>query len=433
MLHAPNTESKRQSNATRTPREPEPQHKLHRRLSESAGAQLKLGSDGSLGSSMAGSRPVAAWRSTFGNQAVLRMVDHSRPAPSFPAVNAGASILQRKCECAGAPDCDCDTTKKDKEKQTGGLHRAAAGPAGAQAPGQAPAVVHEVLRSPGQPLDPATQAFFESRFGSDLGGVRIHTDSRAADSARAVQALSYTVGQHVAFARGQYQPGTDSGRRLLAHELAHTLQQRGVPLHSGPLPVTPANGPHEQAADRVAGNALATAMEAVAPGHPSAAGSGPSAAPAVARTGGRAVLQRQTQVSCSVDFIKIARAKAGDKAAAAEIVNCCQSGAKPLPAGCTNDLIDALLKLLGKKPGDTTKCPLGFHGGKTEKYKGQCCKDAAGESERDCCPPERIPVKAFFPTCCPPGQWPDAAQKSCVGPSAPPVPQPGPLKPPPSP
>ena len=260
MLHAPNAESKRQSNATRTPRGPEPQHKLHRGLSESDGAQVKVGSGGSLGSPMGGGRPGAAWQNIFGNQTVLRMIDHSQPAPSFPALNKGASILQRKCECAGAPDCDCDTTKKDKEKQTGGLHRAAAGPAGAQAPRRAPAAVHEVLRSPGQPLDPATQAFFESRFGSDLGGVRIHTDSRAADSARAVQALGYTVGQHIAFARGQYQPEAESGQRLLAHELAHTLQQRGAPLDSGPLPVSDATGPDEQAADRMAAHAITRAM-----------------------------------------------------------------------------------------------------------------------------------------------------------------------------
>jgi hypothetical protein len=84
-----------------------------------------------------------------------------------------------------------------------------------------PLIVHEVLRSPGQPLDSQTRAFFEPRFGHDFSKVRVHTDTRASESTRAVNALAYTVGQDVAFASGQYAPRTDAGARLLAHELAH--------------------------------------------------------------------------------------------------------------------------------------------------------------------------------------------------------------------
>jgi hypothetical protein len=68
----------------------------------------------------------------------------------------------------------------------------------------------------------------EARFGVDFGGVRVHSDGFAAASAHAVDALAYTVGQHIAFARDRYQPGTSSGRELLAHELAHTVQQRAA-------------------------------------------------------------------------------------------------------------------------------------------------------------------------------------------------------------
>jgi hypothetical protein len=93
----------------------------------------------------------------------------------------------------------------------------------------APAVVEEVIASPGRPLDRAARAFMESRLGHDFSGVRVHTDARAAESAHAVGALAYTVGQHVVFAAGQYRPGTAEGRRLLAHELTHTVQQRGGP------------------------------------------------------------------------------------------------------------------------------------------------------------------------------------------------------------
>jgi hypothetical protein len=90
---------------------------------------------------------------------------------------------------------------------------------------QAPPIVHEVLRSPGQSLEPATRAFMEPRLGHDFSGVRVHTDAKAAESARAVNALAYTVGREVVFGAGQYAPGTREGRRLLTHELAHVVQQ----------------------------------------------------------------------------------------------------------------------------------------------------------------------------------------------------------------
>lgn len=93
-------------------------------------------------------------------------------------------------------------------------------------PGEVPPIVHAVLRAPGEPLDAATRAFMELRFGQDFPEVRVHTDGRAADSARAVGALAYTVGRDVVFAAGQYAPSTQSGRRLLAHELTHVAHQR---------------------------------------------------------------------------------------------------------------------------------------------------------------------------------------------------------------
>jgi outer membrane protein OmpA-like peptidoglycan-associated protein len=78
----------------------------------------------------------------------------------------------------------------------------------------------------GQPLDPLTRAQMESRFEQDFSQVQIHTDSRAAASAKAMNALAYTVGQHIVFGAGQFAPETLTGQRLLAHELTHTLQQR---------------------------------------------------------------------------------------------------------------------------------------------------------------------------------------------------------------
>ncbi|HUD49010.1 MAG TPA: DUF4157 domain-containing protein [Candidatus Baltobacteraceae bacterium] len=127
----------------------------------------------------------------------------------------------------GAP-CPCmasggEMCEECKQRQAT-IHRQTAGVAG---PAVEPGVVGEVLHSPGQPLDVATRTFMEPRFGRDFSQVRVHTDLKAAESARAVNALAYTVGQHVVFGDGRFAPATNEGQMLLAHELTHTLQQRG--------------------------------------------------------------------------------------------------------------------------------------------------------------------------------------------------------------
>lgn len=82
------------------------------------------------------------------------------------------------------------------------------------------------LRQGGEPLPAATRHFFESRMGRDFGDVRVHTDSRATETARAVQAKAYTLDNNIVFNNGQYAPDSQAGRHLLAHELTHVLQQR---------------------------------------------------------------------------------------------------------------------------------------------------------------------------------------------------------------
>jgi hypothetical protein len=77
----------------------------------------------------------------------------------------------------------------------------------------------------GAALDTASRRFFEPRFGFNFDQVRVHTDPKAAESARAINARAYTVGRDIAFGAGMYAPGTESGRRLLAHELTHVVQQ----------------------------------------------------------------------------------------------------------------------------------------------------------------------------------------------------------------
>ncbi|MET0647360.1 MAG: DUF4157 domain-containing protein [Pyrinomonadaceae bacterium] len=100
-------------------------------------------------------------------------------------------------------------------------------PTVADSPSEVPSVVGEVLSSPGEPLDAAARVFMEPRFGHDFSRVRVHADAKAAESARSVRALAYTVGNDVVFGAGQYAPGASAGRHLLAHELAHVVQQTG--------------------------------------------------------------------------------------------------------------------------------------------------------------------------------------------------------------
>jgi Domain of unknown function (DUF4157)/Putative peptidoglycan binding domain len=205
---------------------------------------------------------------------VMRM-----PAGAFDGSGAALGLsnhgLQRKCACGGTPGPtgECDACRKKRLS----LQRRSANSHG---PTDAPPIVHEVLRSPGQPLDRHTRAFMESRFGhafspaplraapaaqtklvvgeagdqfeqqadrmaetvmqmpeprtvsksrprgvADFSHVRLHTGARAAESARTVNAKAYTVGHEVVFGEGHYRPETSEGRKLLAHELAHTVQQ----------------------------------------------------------------------------------------------------------------------------------------------------------------------------------------------------------------
>ena len=176
-----------------------------------------------------------------------------------PVLNPASGLLQRKCDCGQRTIVggECEECRKDK----GQLQRHSAG---ASNPGTAPPIVHEVLRSPGQPLDTQTRSFFEPRFGQDFSHVRVHTDSRAAESARAVNALAYTVGHNVVFGAGRYAPSAKGGAWLLAHELAHTIQQKGAPVQ--PLAAftldsesTPSEYAANSAADAVlAGRAVPT-------------------------------------------------------------------------------------------------------------------------------------------------------------------------------
>jgi hypothetical protein len=147
-------------------------------------------------------------------ESVMRM-----PNPAMPIAAAPLQI-SRKCAV-------CEREEKEER-----LQKQSTGPAEASI-GAAPASVHEALRAPGRPLDRSTRAYFEPRFGQEFGNVRVHTGLSAARSAREVNAHAYTAGQNIVFDAGRFAPGTHEGRRLIAHELAHVVQQSALLHGSG--------------------------------------------------------------------------------------------------------------------------------------------------------------------------------------------------------
>jgi hypothetical protein len=154
--------------------------------------------------------PTARMTSTTKSKAADRVANQVLRIPES-SITAESAQISRKC-----------ATCEEEEAQTIRTKRATS-----EAPtGDAPAIVTEVLQSPGRALESGVREFMEPRLGHDLSHVRIHTQSLASRSAEAVAARAYTIGRHVVFRHGEYAPSTHEGRRLLAHELAHVLQQR---------------------------------------------------------------------------------------------------------------------------------------------------------------------------------------------------------------
>jgi outer membrane protein OmpA-like peptidoglycan-associated protein len=135
-------------------------------------------------------------------------------------------------------------------------------PAGASFARPAPSLVRQLVSSPGAPLSTEARAYFEPRFGFDFSRVRVHADSTAAAAARKMDAAAYTVGQHIAFDSGRYEMNSGRGRRLLAHELAHTVQQSGAP-QAGELRMGARGDASEKEADRASSAVLSRGPVAV--------------------------------------------------------------------------------------------------------------------------------------------------------------------------
>lgn len=169
----------------------------------------------------------------------------------------------------------------------------------------------------GNPLPVTTKSFMERRFDANFSNVHIHSDDAASQLSNQLHAQAFTLGSEIYFNKGKFAPESYDGKHLLAHELTHTLQQAGTAKN---------------------------------------------------------IIQRQVEITCSIDMIKIAKLFKGDKSAAAEVLNCCQKGLGPLPAGCSKDVVDAAKELLSKKEEDGSKskeCP--EH--RINRITGTCCPE----------------------------------------------------------
>ena len=141
---------------------------------------------------------------------VMRMPDPASVRSSVDSARGTSVTIQR--QCTTNEDQEWRRKAKDSFTETSGAD-----------------LVSATVRQSGRPLDSDSRNFFEPRFGRDFGAVRIHTNAQAADSARSINARAYTVGSNVVFNSGQYTPQSDQGRRLLAHELTHVVQQNQLP------------------------------------------------------------------------------------------------------------------------------------------------------------------------------------------------------------
>lgn len=182
--------------------------------------------------------PVLTLQQTAGNRAVQRMLKSGRLQAKLQigqpndiyeqeadrvaerVMRMPDPVVQRKCQ----PGKKCPL---EDEKMKGSVQLKTDNPTGMIA-----SVPDNFISSlgPGQPLDSATRAFFEPRFGQDFSGVKVHTGIQAADSAREVKARGYAIGSDVVFGAGEYAPDSFVGKQLIAHELAHVVQQNRSPM-----------------------------------------------------------------------------------------------------------------------------------------------------------------------------------------------------------
>ena len=175
------------------------------------------------------------------------------------SIETGKISVDRRGQAAFAPARQPVPVMRERQslRRIGNQAVLRRGRAAAPEPAQVPPIVHDVLASPGQALDPVARADLEARFGQGFDDVRVHADTRAEESAAAVGARAWAVGTDIAFGRGQYDPMSSQGRGLLAHELAHVVQQRNLPRASDGLRLGEPDDVYEREAEAAAASVVA--------------------------------------------------------------------------------------------------------------------------------------------------------------------------------
>ena len=259
------------------------------------------------------------------------------PAPDLSLSSAPAQV-SRKCAA-----CEEEDKQKMQRKETAGASSGV---------GTAPPIVGQALSEPGAPLNSATRSFFEPRFDFDFSSVRVHANSTASQSAEATRAEAYALGDDIVFGANRYAPSSASGRQLLAHELAHVVQQSG---------------------------------------------------------GARTAVRRQSKSFGGPLDLK------PDPCVYAPVVGqgCAQSAVKlcesvPSAPGC-----DFICSKFGcKKPEKPNYACKGLRAATSQDFAGQCCTGTT-DSADTCCPPSRLAMNST-PHCCGDGETLDPSKDACV-------------------
>jgi flagellar motor protein MotB len=244
----------------------------------------------------------------------------------------------------------------------------------------APDSIAQTLSSFGSPLEPALQQDMERRFGHDFSQVRVHSGAAAAQSAADVNAQAYTVGHNVVFGAGRFAPGTQVGRRLLAHELTHVVQQ------ATSLSSTIQRQPDEE---EVSAEDFAKKLE-------------------------KESLFQKAENAVREKILK--EIKDGPKTITKKIFDTIVDSA-PIDQQYKNGLKkvgEAIIKIItGRKSAPIDRCDAvpGYYEGKSSSFKGMCCRKGTRESAENCCPRDKFAPEQGGSNCCQANEFVNAERK----------------------
>jgi hypothetical protein len=289
---------------------------------------------------------------------VMQSNNHSQNQNTF--FKPSISSVQRKCE-----HCEEEEKKQVQRKETDATTTASSKTEN----------YISSINGNGNKLSPDERNFFEPKFGSDLSDVRIHTGTQANESAKSINALAYTHGNNIVFANNQFQPGTDSGKKLLAHELTHVIQQSQNIAPA--IQRQPDDDADNNAKENVEKNEVVKKLE-------------------------EDTFFKKLEKKVK-DEIKDAIKHAPEKITEAildKIIDATVTD--PQYNNGLKKAAEAIIKTItNQKPASTSKCDAvpGYRESTSRDYKGQCCTGSI-DSAQTCCPKDKFAPNNAFSNCC---------------------------------